>query len=62
MRSTLKTAVSGVAILALTAGSDAWRRRVHAARKPAFREAIVQRGDGFVITTATETLEPEEVG
>jgi HlyD family secretion protein len=57
----IKTTVSGVAILALAASLGTWQWRAHAAHKPAFREATLKRGDLFVTTTATGTVEPEEV-
>ncbi len=53
--------MSGVIILALAAGVGAWQWRAHAAHKPAFRETAVKRGDLFITTTATGTVEPEEV-
>jgi HlyD family secretion protein len=53
--------VSGVALLALAAGLGAWEWRAHSADKPAFRETAIKRGDMFVTTTATGTVEPEEV-
>jgi HlyD family secretion protein len=57
----LKTTVGGIAILALAAGLGAWQWRAHAAHKPTFRQTAVKRGDLFVTTTATGTVEPEEV-
>lgn len=57
----LKITVSSVAILALAGGLGAWQWRAHAAHKPSFREVPVKRGDLFVTTTATGTVEPEEV-
>ena len=57
----LKAATSGAAILALAAGLGAWEWHTHAAHKPVFREAAIKRGDLFVTTTATGTVEPEEV-
>ena len=56
-----KATASGVAILVVAAGLGAWQWRAHAAHKPSFRETPVKRGDLFVGTAATGTVEPEEV-
>jgi HlyD family secretion protein len=56
-----KATASGVALLIVGAGLGAWQWRAHAAHKPSFRETPVKRGDLFVTTAATGTVEPEEV-
>jgi HlyD family secretion protein len=56
-----RATASGVAILAVAAGVGAWQWRAHAAHKPSFRETAVKRGDLYVTTAATGTVEPEEV-
>jgi hypothetical protein len=61
MRRSLKTTVTGVLILAVPAGLDAWQWRAHAAHKTAFCPTAITRGDLHATIAATETLEPEEV-
>jgi HlyD family secretion protein len=61
MQRPLKASLTTAAVLLLVAGWGVWQWRAHAAHKPAFREAVVKRGDLFLTITATGTLEPEEV-
>jgi HlyD family secretion protein len=61
MRRPLKSSLTVAAILLFVGGWGVWQWRAHAARRPAFREVAVKRGDLYVTITATGTLEPEEV-
>ncbi len=60
-RTVLKTALVGIAILALAGGAGAWWWQARSDSKLSFVTAVVRRGDLAATISSTGTIEPVEV-